>query len=212
MSSVAPPGGAAPVSRGRDRQSRRRDGSARRPSESTEFPERRGTRLVGGVAAHVQHARIRPESSARVLVADEPAGRPRGAPLAAHRKGYEPDFVSSTDAVLERLRAGSYDLLLMDLNYSRDTTSGREGSSCIAAGPRARRDAANRRDDRVGKHRHGGRSDAARGEELRAEAVGGRALLEIVQRELADGRAVRSSRDARQQRESGGGAPDPARD
>jgi sigma-B regulation protein RsbU (phosphoserine phosphatase) len=50
-------------------------------------------------------------------------------------EGYEPQFVGSTDAVLEKLRAERFDLLLMDLNYSRDTTSGREGLELI---PRVR--------------------------------------------------------------------------
>src|SRR4030095_11667647 len=44
-------------------------------------------------------------------------------------------FVSWPPAVLDRLRNGSFDLLLMDLNYSRDTTSGREGLALI---PRVR--------------------------------------------------------------------------
>src|SRR4029434_5708263 len=45
--------------------------------------------------------------------------------------GYEPQFVNSTDGVMERLRAEPFDLLLMDLNYTRDTTSGREGVELI---------------------------------------------------------------------------------
>ena len=46
-------------------------------------------------------------------------------------EGYEPQFVSSTDAVMERLKSEPFDLLLMDLNYTRDTTSGREGLELI---------------------------------------------------------------------------------
>jgi sigma-B regulation protein RsbU (phosphoserine phosphatase) len=46
-------------------------------------------------------------------------------------EGFDPQFVSSTAAVMERLLADRFDLLLMDLNYSRDTTSGREGLELI---------------------------------------------------------------------------------
>ena len=69
--------------------------------------------------------------SARVLVADDQADILEALRWLLTGEGYEPVFVSSTDAVLERLRAGAYDLLLMDLNYSRDTTSGREGLDLI---------------------------------------------------------------------------------
>ena len=40
---------------------------------------------------------------------------------------------------MDRLGAGGYDLLLMDLNYTRDTTSGREGLELLEPRPRARR-------------------------------------------------------------------------
>ena len=50
-------------------------------------------------------------------------------------EGYDAQFVSTVDGVIERLGAESFDLLLMDLNYSRDTTSGREGLALI---PRVR--------------------------------------------------------------------------
>jgi sigma-B regulation protein RsbU (phosphoserine phosphatase) len=46
-------------------------------------------------------------------------------------EGYDAELVDSTDAVIERLGAGTFDLVLMDLNYSRDTTSGREGLALI---------------------------------------------------------------------------------
>ncbi len=73
-----------------------------------------------------------PESrSARVLVADDQADILEALRWLLTGEGYEPTFVSSTDAVLERLRDDAFDLLLMDLNYSRDTTSGREGLDLI---------------------------------------------------------------------------------
>jgi phosphoserine phosphatase RsbU/P len=74
---------------------------------------------------------IRPQTATRVLVADDQPDVLEALRWLLTGEGYEPEFVSSTDAVLERLRERSFDLLLMDLNYSRDTTSGREGLELI---------------------------------------------------------------------------------
>jgi sigma-B regulation protein RsbU (phosphoserine phosphatase) len=74
--------------------------------------------------------------SARLLVADDQADVLEALRWLLTGEAYEPRFVSSTDEVLERLGAESFDLLLMDLNYSRDTTSGREGLELI---PRVRK-------------------------------------------------------------------------
>ena len=72
---------------------------------------------------------------ARVLVADDQPDVLEALRWLLTGEGYEPQFVSSTDGVMEKLRAEKFDLLLMDLNYSRDTTSGREGLELI---PRVR--------------------------------------------------------------------------
>ena len=72
---------------------------------------------------------------ARVLVADDQPDVLEALRWLLTGEGYEPQFVSSTDGVMEKLRAERFDLLLMDLNYSRDTTSGREGLELI---PRVR--------------------------------------------------------------------------
>jgi len=74
---------------------------------------------------------IRPRTAARVLVADDQPDVLEALRWLLTGEGYEPEFVSSTDAVMERLRDRPFDLLLMDLNYSRDTTSGREGLELI---------------------------------------------------------------------------------
>jgi phosphoserine phosphatase RsbU/P len=74
--------------------------------------------------------------SARVLVADDQPDVLEALRWLLSGEQYEPHFVASTEAVLERLQAEPFDLLLMDLNYSRDTTSGREGLDLI---PRVRK-------------------------------------------------------------------------
>ena len=53
---------------------------------------------------------------ARVLVADDQPDVLEALRWLLSGEGYEPQFVSSTDAVMERLRAEAFDLLLMDLN------------------------------------------------------------------------------------------------
>jgi phosphoserine phosphatase RsbU/P len=102
--------------------------------------------------------------------------------------------------VLERLRERSFDLLLMDLKYSRDTTSGREGLELI---PQVRSHDPSMPivvmtgwgsvDTAVEAMRLGAKSFVQKPwEDI--------ALLEIVQREIEDAQASKR-RDARQQRE-----------
>ena len=110
----------------------------------------------------------------RVLVADDQPDVLEALRWLLTGEGYQPQFVGSTEAVMERLREEPFDLLLMDLNYSRDTTSGREGLELISRVRAPRSGAADCRDDRLGQHRHRGRRHAPRRAQLRAEAVGGR--------------------------------------
>jgi phosphoserine phosphatase RsbU/P len=137
---------------------------------------------------------------ARVLVADDQPDVLEALRWLLTGEGYEPQFVSSTDAVMERMSAESFDLLLMDLNYSRDTTSGREGLELI---PRVlARDPGipivvmtgwGSIDTAVEAMRRGARSFVQKPWEDVT-------LLEILEREVADARAERR-RDHKQQRE-----------
>jgi sigma-B regulation protein RsbU (phosphoserine phosphatase) len=136
----------------------------------------------------------------RVLVADDQPDVLEALRWLLTGEGYEPQFVSSTDGVMERLRAERFDLLLMDLNYSRDTTSGREGLELI---PRVRaHDPAlpivvmtgwGSIDTAVEAMRRGAKSFVQKPWEDVT-------LLEILQREITDARAARR-RDQKQQRE-----------
>jgi sigma-B regulation protein RsbU (phosphoserine phosphatase) len=64
----------------------------------------------------------------RILVADDQPDLLESLRLLLSTDGFEFVSVSGPDAMLEALKdSGSFDLLLMDLNYTRDTTSGREG-------------------------------------------------------------------------------------
>lgn len=66
-------------------------------------------------------------SPARILVADDQKDVQEALRLLFKGEGFRTDTCSSPREVIERLRQSEYDVLLMDLNYARDTTSGREG-------------------------------------------------------------------------------------
>jgi sigma-B regulation protein RsbU (phosphoserine phosphatase) len=63
----------------------------------------------------------------RILVADDQTDILQALRLLLTDAGFETDLVSSVPDVIDRVGRATYDLLLMDLNYTRDTTSGREG-------------------------------------------------------------------------------------
>jgi sigma-B regulation protein RsbU (phosphoserine phosphatase) len=65
--------------------------------------------------------------ASRVLVADDQADVVLALRLLLRDAGLETDTAASVSDVRQRLSGSAYDLLLMDLNYARDTTSGREG-------------------------------------------------------------------------------------
>ena len=142
----------------------------------------------------------RPQTATRVLVADDQPDVLEALRWLLTGEGYEPEFVSSTEAVLERLRERSFDLLLMDLNYSRDTTSGREGLELI---PQVR---AHDPSLPIVVMTGWGSVDTA----VEAMRLGAKSfvqkpwedvtLLEIVQREIEESQAEKR-RDARHQRE-----------
>ncbi len=62
-----------------------------------------------------------------ILVADDQADVLDALRLVLKVSGFDTESANSIAMVRERLVAKRYDLLLMDLNYARDTTSGREG-------------------------------------------------------------------------------------
>ncbi|MGO4881227.1 MAG: PP2C family protein-serine/threonine phosphatase [Bryobacteraceae bacterium] len=76
---------------------------------------------------------LRPESSApRTLIADDQPDVLEALHLLLKREGYQIEAVNSPKAVLDRLQDREYDVLLMDLNYALDTTSGQEGLDLLA--------------------------------------------------------------------------------
>jgi len=67
----------------------------------------------------------------RILVADDQTDILQALRLLLTDAGFDTDLVNSVPDVIDRVGQRSYDLLLMDLNYTRDTTSGREGLDLI---------------------------------------------------------------------------------
>ncbi|HVN08884.1 MAG TPA: sigma-54 dependent transcriptional regulator [Patescibacteria group bacterium] len=68
----------------------------------------------------------------RVLVADDQADVREALRLLLKGEGMESDSVASPNAVVTALDTREYDAILMDLNYTRDTTSGQEGLDLLS--------------------------------------------------------------------------------
>jgi phosphoserine phosphatase RsbU/P len=67
----------------------------------------------------------------RVLIADDQPDVLESLRLLLGPEGFRTEVVTTPDQVVARLEGGRVDLLLMDLNYTRDTTSGQEGLSLV---------------------------------------------------------------------------------
>jgi DNA-binding NtrC family response regulator len=68
----------------------------------------------------------------RVLVADDQPDVREALRLLLKGEGFETEIVASPQAVLSALETREYDAVLIDLNYARDTTSGREGLDLLS--------------------------------------------------------------------------------
>lgn len=68
----------------------------------------------------------------RALIVDDQQDILEALHLLLKNEGYETELVNSPYAVIESLKVRNFDLLLMDLNYARDTTSGQEGLDLVA--------------------------------------------------------------------------------
>src|ERR1700676_4676118 len=69
---------------------------------------------------------------ARILIADDQPDVLNALRLLLKGQGYETEGVASPAELLLAVEAREFDLLLMDLNYARDTTSGREGLDLLS--------------------------------------------------------------------------------
>ncbi|HMD49432.1 MAG TPA: SpoIIE family protein phosphatase [Bryobacteraceae bacterium] len=69
----------------------------------------------------------------RVLVGDDQVDVLEALRLLLKGAGHQSVLVDSPQALLKAARAGEFDLILMDLNYARDTTSGAEGLDLLSS-------------------------------------------------------------------------------
>ena len=68
----------------------------------------------------------------RTLIADDQADVRAALRLLLKGAGFQTEAADSPAAVLDALKQQKFDLVLMDLNYARDTTSGKEGLDLIS--------------------------------------------------------------------------------
>lgn len=74
----------------------------------------------------------RSTGAGRVLAADDQAHVLEALQLLLRPQGYRVDLAKSPAEVREQLRSEFYDAILIDLNYTRDTTSGQEGLDLLS--------------------------------------------------------------------------------
>ena len=67
----------------------------------------------------------------RILIADDQDDVLQALRLLFKSQGFKTDLVNSPKSLIKAIQNNDYDSILMDLNYSRDTTSGKEGLDLI---------------------------------------------------------------------------------
>src|SRR2546425_5992029 len=67
----------------------------------------------------------------RVLIADDQADVLEALRLLLKGEGYQIESATSPAGIMDALETREYDSILMDLNYTRDTTSGEEGLELV---------------------------------------------------------------------------------
>src|SRR5262249_47724272 len=85
-------------------------------------------------------ARDLPHRRPRVLVAEDQAAVADAITLLLKQHGFAVEAVDSPDAAIRALQSHDFDLILMDMNYHHDTTSGAEGLELLARIQRLDRD------------------------------------------------------------------------
>jgi DNA-binding NtrC family response regulator len=72
------------------------------------------------------------DSRLRILVADDQADVLEALRLLLKGEGYDIETATTPSGVISTVEAREFDVVLMDLNYARDTTSGKEGLDLLA--------------------------------------------------------------------------------
>src|SRR5271165_7403995 len=75
---------------------------------------------------------MRNDSAPRILVADDQPDVLEAMRLLLKAEGYQIECVASPKAAIQALEARDFDVVIIDLNYTRDTTSGGEGLELLS--------------------------------------------------------------------------------
>ncbi len=73
-----------------------------------------------------------PDSMPKILIADDQPDVITALRMLLKGEGYQAESATSPAGVLQAIEARDFDVLLMDLNYTRDTTSGGEGLDLLS--------------------------------------------------------------------------------
>ena len=142
--------------------------------------------------------------AARLLIADDQPDVLEALRLLLARENFSLQLVTSPAALLEHAKTAKWDAVLMDLNYSRDTTSGEEGLQLVTEIRALQRElpivvmtAWGNIELAVAAMRAGAQSFVQK-------PWDNRALIQVLEREVADGRGVRaqSARHELEQRDA----------
>ena len=98
----------------------------------------------------------------RILIADDQPDVLEALRLLLKGEGYHTESTTSPDGIVTAVKSKDFDLVLMDLNFARDTTSGQEGLDTLSRLASHGQHASRRGHDGLGKCGSGGRGDAAR--------------------------------------------------
>ncbi len=72
------------------------------------------------------------DSAPRILVADDQPDVLEALRMLLKGEGFRTESVTSPSAIMQAIEARDFDVVLMDLNYARDTTSGHEGLDLLS--------------------------------------------------------------------------------
>src|SRR5215471_11214249 len=111
------------------------------PNSASNFTTLTGTFPMANPSKHLMaraldqpgdNMRVSCEAQPRILIADDQPDLIDALRLLLKGEGIDYDAVTSPEAALGAVGSRAFDLVLMDLNYTGDTTSGREGIDLLA--------------------------------------------------------------------------------
>jgi sigma-B regulation protein RsbU (phosphoserine phosphatase) len=140
----------------------------------------------------------------RVLIADDQPDVLEALRLLLARENFSLQLVTSPAALLEHAKTAQWDAVLMDLNYSRDTTSGEEGLQLVTEIRALQRELPIVVMTAWGNIELAVRAMRAGAQSFVQKPWDNRALIQVLEREVADGRGVRAqtARHAMEQRDA----------